>query len=301
MEEHEEYEQIPWSQLTGGPPSRKRRVVYMITAGLGTLVLAILVGRALLSSPTDVVVPGGETTGETGGLAGSNDTGPSDDSAVPSAEAETPASALVYREADLMAFPATPGERAAVARAEWFVTDYFTADLEPSGSADVRAALPAGAAIPDLPQDGAAGLSYVEWARAFRVEEVEEGLFRVGVVFRTLGAPPERGFYRLPVRAVEVTVLVNDEGGSVVVDLPTPVAVPAGPEPAGWPEDTTPPPDGVADAALAAVAGWGTEPRLVSAARGEGGWRVVLTLADEVGNRWPTAVVVDGEDASVGG
>lgn len=294
MEEHEEYEQIPWSQLTGGPPSGKRRLVYLAAGALGTLVLAVLVGRALLSSPVDTLAPPGTAASGNGGPG-------AEESATSSTGADASPSALLYREADLMAFPETPGERAAVARAEWFVTDYFTADLEPSGSADVRTALPAGARTPDLPQDSAASLSYVEWARAFRVEEVGEGLFRVGVVFRALGAPPERGFYRLPVRAVEVTVLVNGDGGSVVVDLPTPVAVPAGPEPAAWPEEALDPPRGVTDAALAMVAGWGTEPRLVSAARGEGGWRVVLTLADEVGNRWPAAVFVAVADASTGG
>ena len=193
-----------------------------------------------------------------------------------------------------MAFPATPGERAAVARAEWFVTDYFTADLEPTGSADVRAALPGGASVPEMPQDSAGSLSYVEWARAFRVEEVGDGRYRVGVVFRSLGAPPERGFYRLPVRAVEVTVEVAADGGSTVIDLPTPVALPAGPEAEAWAEETAEPPQWVLDAAVAASAGWGTEPRLVGAQSGETGWRVVLTLADEVGNRWPVVVAVAG-------
>jgi len=289
VEEHEEYEQIPWSQLTGGPPGGKRRLLYLVAAALGTLVLAILVARAFLSSPADTLAPA-ETLAQ-----GADDGTASDDDATSSTLAGSPASALLYREADLMAFPATPGERAAVARAEWFVTDYFTADLEPSGSADVRTALPAGAEVPDMPQDAAASLSYVEWARAFRVEEVGEGLFRVGVVFRSLGAPPDRGFYRLPVRAVEVVVQVNEDGGSVVADLPTPVALPAGPEPPGWPEESQEPPRRVADAALALVAGWGDEPRLVSAQRGEDGWRVVLTLADEVGNRWPAAVFVGTE------
>lgn len=293
MEEHEEYEQIPWAQLTGGPPSPKRRLAYLAAGALGTLVLAVLVARAFLSSPAETLAP-------------SDSLVPGDGEAV--AEAATTslaeagsASAILYREADLMAFPETPGERAAVARAEWFVTDYFTADLEPSGSADVRTALPAGARVPDLPQDSAAGLSYVEWARAFRVEEVGAGLFRVGVVFRALGAPPERGFYRLPVRAVEVLVLVNEGGGSVVVDLPTPVALPAGPEPEAWPEEVVDAPRGVTDAALAMVAGWGSEPRVISAARSESGWRVVLTLADDVGNRWPASVLVAEENASAGG
>ncbi len=295
MEEHEEYEQIPWSQLTGGPPTGKRRLLYMIAAALGTLVLAILVGRALLSSPAETVAPGGT-------LAPGADEGTAAGESTSSTEADASTSALLYREADLMAFAGSVGERAAVARAEWFVTDYYTADLEPSGSADVRTALPAGAEVPDMPQDAAASLSYVEWARAFRVGEVGDGLFRVGVVFRALGAPPDRGFYRLPVRAVEVLVQVNEDGGSVVVDLPTPVALPAGPDPEAWPEESQDPPRRVADAALALVAGWGDHPRLVSATSGEEGWRVVLTLADEVGNRWPATVFVELEsDGASGG
>jgi hypothetical protein len=282
MDEHEEFEQIPWSQLTGGPPGSKRRVLYLVAAALGTLVLAVLVARAFLSSPGETVAPASTLAQE----------GEEGEAVTPSTQDDSQSPGLLYREVDLMAFATGPAERAAVARAEWFVTDYFTADLEPSGSADVRAALPAGAEVPDLPQDAAASLSYVEWARAFRVEEVGDGLFRVGVMFRALGAPPDRGFYRLPVRAVEVTVQVSEDGGSVVVDLPTPVSLPAGPEPPGWPEESQDPPGRVADAALALVAGWGEEPRVVSASRSEDGWRVVLTLADEVGNRWPAAVFV---------
>ena len=293
MEEHEEFEQIPWSELTTRPPDGRRRLIYLVAGGLGALILVVLVARAFMSSsPTEPVAPSitlalTETTASTSASG-------------TTAAAASPAPSLLYREADLMAFPATPGERAAVARAEWFVTDYFTADLEPTGSADVRAALPGGAAMPEMPQDSAGSLSYVEWARAFRVEEVGEGLYLVGVVFRSLGAPPERGFYRLPVRAVEVTVAVAADGGSTVVDLPTPVALPAGPQAEAWAEETTEAPRWVLDAAVALVAGWGTEPRLAGAQSGAAGWRVVLTLADEVGNRWPVVVSVAGR-AEAGG
>jgi len=288
MEEHEEFEQIPWSELTTRPPDGKRRLVYLVAGGLGALIVVVLVARAFMSpSPVDTVAP--SVT-----LAQAETTSTTATAAPTTAAAASTAPSLLYREADLMAFPATPGERAAVARAEWFVTDYFTADLEPTGSADVRAALPGGAAMPEMPQDSAGSLSYVEWARAFRVEEVGEGFYVVGVVFRSLGAPPERGFYRLPVRAVEVTVAVAADGGSTVVDLPTPVALPAGPEAEAWAEETEEPPQWVLDAAVAAAAGWGTEPRLVAAQTGDGGWRVVLTLADEVGNRWPVVVAVAG-------
>jgi hypothetical protein len=290
MDEHEEYEQIPWSQLSGGPAGGRWRILYLIAAALGTLVLAVLVARAFLSSPGETVAPADTLIEEeVEGGASTSSTG-----------AESSPLGLLYREADLMAFAASPQERAAVTRAEWFVTDYYTADLEPSGSADVRAALPAGSAVPDLPQDAAASLSYVEWARAFRVEEVGDGIFRVGVLYRALGAPPDRGFYRLPVRAVEVTVQVGENGGSVVLDLPTPVPLPAGPEPQAWPEESQEPPPRVADAALALVAGWGTEPRVVSAQQAEDGWRVVLTLADEVGNRWPASVFVEAGEGPGG-
>jgi hypothetical protein len=294
MEEHEEFEQIPWSELTTRPPDGKRRFVYLVAGGLGALIVVVLVARAFMSpSPTDPVAP--SVT-----LAQEETTVTVAAAAVVTAAAASPAPSLLYREADLMAFPATPGERAAVARAEWFVTDYFTADLEPTGSADVRAALPGGAAVPEMPQDSAGSLAYVEWARAFRVEETGDGRYLVGVVFRSLGAPPERGFYRLPVRAVEVTVAVAADGGSTVIDLPTPVALPAGPAAEAWAEVTAEAPQWVLDAAVAASAGWGTEPRLVGAQSGEAGWRVVLTLADEVGNRWPVMVSVTGS-AEAGG
>jgi len=294
MEEHEEYEQIPWSELTTRPPDGRRRLIYLVAGGLGALILVVLVARAFFSaSPGDPVAPAitvaqTETTATTVAAPATT------------AAAASPAPSLLYREEDLMAFPATPGERAAVARAEWFVTDYFTADLEPTGSADVRAALPGGADFPEMPQDASGSVSYVEWARAFRVEEIADGRYLVGVVFRSLGAPPDRGFYRLPVRAVEVTVAVGADGGSAVVDLPAPVAVPAGPEPEPWPEAAAEPPQWVVDDALAAVAGWGSEPRLVAAYDEGTAWRVVLTLADEVGNRWPVAVRVEGDDTQSG-
>jgi hypothetical protein len=297
MEEHEEFEQIPWSELTARPPDGRRRTAYLVAAALGALVVGVLVARAFMSpSPASPLAPAvtlaqGDTTGSS--AAGTATTA----AGVPA----SPGPALLYREADLMAFPETPGERAAVARAEWFVTDYFTADLEPTGSADVRTALPAGADVPEMPQDAAASLSYVEWARAYRVEEVGDGRFRVGVVFRSLGAPPDRGFYRLPVRAVEVLVEVTADGGSVVADLPTPVALPAGPEPEAWPQEAEEAPQSVVDAALSEVLGWGAEPRLVASQRAEEGWRVVLTLADEVGNRWPVAVFVADGSTEAGG
>ncbi len=292
-DQHEEVEHIPWGELMASAGDGRRRALFLAAGALGALVLGVVITRAVsvpgapapepvpvavvtsttLATPVTVLVPAPvpETTTTTTTL---------------------PAPVL-YREADLMAFPPDWAARAAVARAEWFVTDFFTADLEPNGTADLRGALPAGVELPEMPQDAVAGLSYVEWARAFRVEEGADGVYRVAVAYRMLGAPPERGFQRLPVRAVEVRVAVSDAGGSVVVDLPTPIVMPVGPNPEPWPVENEIPPQAVVDGAMAVAAGWGTEHRLVGSSRVAGGWRVVLTATDELGNRWPLSVLVD--------
>ena len=295
-QEHEEVESIPWSELLSQQPERRRRMIYLASGAIGAMVLGILVARTWMSpSVASVPVAPADSTLAAGTSAVTTST-----SLLAGPLPTIPVPVPLYSEADLMAFPSGTEERAAVARAEWFVTDYFTADLEPNGSADVLVALPAGVDLPELPQDTASALSYVEWARAFRVDEADLGVYRVGVVYRALGAPPDRGFYRLPVRAVEVTVAVSSRGGSVVVDLPTPVPMPAAPEPDPWPVTEGEPPAEVVEGAIAAAAGWGSEPRLVVAQPVSEGWRVVLTMADEVGNRWPVTVRVDGTGEAVG-
>ena len=303
-DQHEEVEHIPWGELMASGGDRGRRVLYLGAGALGALVVGIL-GARLFSSPppaqpdpvpvavettvpvtVTVLVPVPET--------------------VPEAVLETtttttlPPLPVLYREADLMAFPADWAARAAMARAEWFVTDFFTADLEPNGSADIRGALPVGVVMPVMPQDGVVGLSYVEWARAFRVVEGPDGVYRVSVAYRMLGAPPERGFQRLPVRAVEVRVAVSPSGGTVVVDLPAPAVLPAGPDPGPWPVESEVAPPVVVEGAMGVAARWGWEHRVLGAGRVPGGWRVLLSAADELGNRWPLAVYVDDQGAPLG-
>ena len=280
-EDREELEHIPWSELTamGADADRRRKLMYLAAGAIGAMVLGAMVARAFTSTPAAPTAPGTTpiAVGESVELP-----------------ASTTSTSILYQEADLFAFlPETDGAMAAAVRAEWFVTDYFTADLEPSGSADVRTALPTGALLPPLPQDGTASLSYVEWARAFSVQRLADGVFLVGVAFRTLAAPPERGFRRMPVRAVDVRVAVSPAGGSTVVDLPAPRPFPAGPEPMAWSEVTDIAPQIVVDGAMRAAIGWGSDHRLVGASLVPRGWRVVLTAADEVGNRWPVALLVD--------
>lgn len=280
MSDREEIEHVPWSELMEESDERRRRALYLAAGLIGAVVLGVILARAWWAPSTPAAVPV-----ETGPVTSAGET------AVAAPTTSVPELPL-YSEADLMADPPDPSVRAAVARAEWFVTDYFTADFEPSGSADVRSALPGGSKLPNLPQDGSEGVSYVEWARAYRVEEVGVGLYSVGVVFRTLGAPPDSGFSRQPVRAVEVTVEVTPDGGTTVVDLPAPAVLPLGPEPQPWSDDQEPAPEAVSERGLAEAAAWGTEPRLVASQRTASGWRLVLTVADAVGNRWPLAIAV---------
>jgi len=317
-DEHEELEQIPWSELMTGGGDGPRRLVYLAAGAIAALALGMLVGRALWTpgtassvpdpavavttvpateppAATTVTVPPVTTTPATTTPATTTPSTTVADAASSTTTAATvPDPPVLYSEADLRAVPEDVFVRAAAARAEWFVTDFFTADLEPTGSGDVLTALPAGIDLPAMPQDSAEGLSYVEWARAFGVERVDDTTFRVSVAFRTLAAPPEHGFNRLPVRAVVVTVAVGIDGGTVVTDLPEPTVPPVGPEPDPWPSQSADPPQDVMDEVLASVAGWGSEPRLVAAYPTALGWRVVITAADEVGNRWPLAVQVGG-------
>ncbi|HSM00855.1 MAG TPA: hypothetical protein VK960_00230 [Acidimicrobiia bacterium] len=278
MEEREELEHVPWADLMAEsePEDRTRRTLYLVAGALGSMVLGILVARSWWapSPPTAPVTPA------TTAVAG------------PDTSVSSTATLPLYSEADLMADPPDSLARAAIVRAEWFVTDYFTSDFEPNGSADVRAALPTGP-MPAFPQDDGEGISYVEWARAYDVQEAGGGAYRVSVAFRMLGAPPDRGFSRQPVRAVDVLVGVTNEGGTAVLDLPSPARMPPGPEPVPWPDGVDDPPQRVLDEAVSLAVGWGSEPRVVSAHPVDVGWRVVLTVADGVGNRWPMAVVIE--------
>jgi hypothetical protein len=279
MDEREELEHMPWGDLMAGaePEDRRRRSLYLVAGALGSMVLGILVARSWWAPTTAPMTVAPGTTVVVAEAA---------DTSLP-AIPDLP----LYSEADLMADPPDPGARAAIARAEWFVTDYFTSDFEPNGSADLRAALPAGP-LPPFPQDDGAGISYVEWARAFRVEEAGGGAYRVSVAFRMLGAPPDRGFSRQPVRAVEILVAVSEDGGTTVLDLPAPARLPAGPEPEKWPDGDDEAPRSVIDEAIEAASRWGSEPRVVSSHETADGWRVVVTVADAVGNRWPMAVSI---------
>ena len=141
MDQPEDVESVPWSELleTTDPTAERRRIAYLAAGLVGAVVLGAVVARAWWAPSAPTIVAPAEAAPPIA----------SEPSQTGDSEVSTTAGTLpLYSEADLMADPPDPDARAAIVRAEWFVTDYFTADYEPKGSADVRAALPGGASRP---------------------------------------------------------------------------------------------------------------------------------------------------------
>lgn len=282
MGQNEEFEHIPWAQLADDHRNRRNRLVYVAVGGVAAFVIGVMIVRAVASAP-------GEAAPST--------------SVIPLA-AEAPTTSTVatteadplYSEADLMAALDTELSRTVAARAEWFVTDYFTSDAEPITGADIRRALPDEANIPVLHQDEADPVerSYVEWAKAVAVVELGPGRYRVTVAYRSVGGPGDV-IQRHAVRVVQVPVLVAMDGGTRVIDLPTPIEpAPGVPLVAEWPEDTESPPF-VNDAALAQAWLWGVDPEIEAAMELDDAWRVLVSAVDDSGVRRSLTVWLDLE------
>jgi hypothetical protein len=193
----------------------------------------------------------------------------------------------VLTHADLLAVTPGRGEMSAAARAEWFVTDYFSTGGAPGTHQLVLDALPEGVVVPaDTTSDLS---SYVEWVATARIEAIGDQRFRSTVLFRVLTSRVE-SYLRLPVQAVDVVVEVDGSGASRVVDLPMPVEIPSGPPVPAWEESVLEVPDLVGAAAMRVAGSWGSEPLLIHGSERESGWRVVVEVADEAGIRWPLTV-----------
>lgn len=311
-DDHEELEHIPWSELMADTRPDPRRFVSLGAGVLAVLAIGVIAGRALSSPDTPdpvVVADAGEpaptqtTVAEATTVvpvpvettASAVTTTTPEPAGLPTTTAPPDPSPPLYTEADLRAVPEEAFVRAAVARAEWFVTDYFTADSEENGVSDILGALLPGTELPTMPQEVASAITYVEWARAFRVEAEGDGVYTVGVLFRSLATAESDVYYRTRMRAVEVTVAVGVDGGTTVLDLPAAVPIPVGPL-VSLPrsEPIVPPPEVAAEAVLAA-SGWGDDPSVLGATLEPEGWRVVVTTGDEIGTRWPLIVRVPVE------
>lgn len=279
----QDYEQIPWSHLV--PPQKDRSLQL---AAIAVVIIAIFLAIVFFMRRTPAIHP----------IVASTTAAPA---VVEAAPPEVPAAVSVpitstpdtgpriYSEADLMAVlppPVSDRQLEAIARAEWFVTDYFTVDGDAALGDAVNAILPD---VVDLPRTDGATISYVEWARAVEAIDSLDGEFEVTVWFRTLVGTVDAGFSRTAVRAVRVRLTTDDQGRLAVADVPTVADLsPAGIGPA-WPVPETPPVDLLSEAAQQ-LEGFGLEPELQAAGETGDGWRFVFSVGDASGLRFPIAV-----------
>lgn len=271
----DEYEEIPWSTLLTEHRQGRAKTLYVGAVAI-VAVVVVVVGFRWFTSPGH---------GDEAALAA-----PVETTATAVVEETAPTTAtVVLSEADLMAVPPAISELSAVARAEWFVTDYFTVDgLIPE---ELISAFVNDAAVPDLPGGTGADVSYVEWARAFDIRPTEHG-YAVSVVFRSLTEEPDGAFVRSPVRAVEVLVAVDDDE-TAISELPIPILPPVFHSIDGWMQ-TDGEAHGEAITATLEYAGMFDESAAVVQSGSAGpDWRVVFTIGDGSGNRWPVVMRSD--------
>jgi hypothetical protein len=282
----EQYEHIPWSRLIDEQSDGWKRIVYIV-AGIVLAVVVGIVGVKWLTGPDH---------GEAGSSAVSapiDTTVPNDPS--PVVASGSTSTTVVVSEADLMAAaPSSDAEIVARARAEWFVTDFFTVDGDPEAAAEIRQAFVDDAVIPDLPHEAAepGGVSFVEWARAFRTETRERDRYAVDVAFRTVRLAEDGEYSRGPVHAVEIIVVVVD-GEAGIADLPIPIVPPRADGLVGWSAPSDPATEDVITAAAEYAFLFDAEPEVLEATGTGDDWRAVVTIGDGSGIRWPLVIRSD--------
>ena len=282
----EQYEHIPWSRLIDEQSDGWKRIVYIV-AGIVLAVVVGIVGIKWLTSPDH---------GEAGTSAVSvpiDTTVPTDPS--PGAASGSTSTTVVVSEADLMAAaPPSDAEIVARTRAEWFVTDFFTVDGDPEAAVEIRQAFVDDAVIPDLPHEAAepGGVSFVEWARAYRTETLERDRYAVDVAFRTVRLAEDGEYSRGPVHAVEIIVVVA-EGEAGIADLPIPIVPPRADGLTGWSAPSDPATEDVITAAAEYAFLFDAEPEVLEASGAGDDWRAVVTIGDGSGIRWPLVIRSD--------
>ena len=268
----EEHEEIPWSMLVEHDRHGRRRTLYLAAAAI----VAVVVGF------TGIRWFEGHRHGE-----GAPETAPTLTTAAAAAPTTT---TTLLSEADLMAVDPSLATLAAVARAEWFVTDYFTIDGSPAP--DLQAAFATDAALPDLPHSTSdERVSFVEWARAYDIRQHQDG-FVVTVLFRTLFEGEDGIYGRSPLRAVDVIVLVRDRM-TAIGDLPIPVTAPVDHGISGWMRGLGEAPPGAVASALEYAGQFTQDPTLIESVGSGEHWRVVFTIDDPSGARFPVVLRSD--------
>jgi hypothetical protein len=203
-DEFEELEQIPWAALAANSRSPRHR--YVSVAAVVVLLVVAAGWMATRGSNAAAIPPPAPAPA---------DATPVTTQPVPAAA--PPPTAAVYSEADLMLIDAAEEERLVVMQAEWLVRDLLTVDGDPLVRERIETLLP-GIDRPDAPV-------YVEWVRAFSVESIEPGRYRVEVAYRVLDGSAE-GYVRQRPGAFAVEMAIDVGGSAGLVASPEPVPIP---------------------------------------------------------------------------
>ncbi|MCJ7779895.1 MAG: hypothetical protein MUQ27_03645, partial [Acidimicrobiia bacterium] len=142
-----------------------------------------------------------------------------------------------------------------------------------------------------LPDGEGMGISYVEWARAFDVRPTISG-YAVSVVFRSLTEEPDGAFVRGPVRAVDVLIAV-EEGETAIAELPIPILPPVYHAIDGWMVTNGEAHDAAITATLDYAGMFDENAQVIESGAAGPEWRVVFTVGDRSGNRWPVVMRSD--------
>lgn len=269
----EELEHIPWSMLAGELDTGRSRTMVSLVIAVVAVVVVVFVGMRTLRRTTGTVVeiPSAPPASTVAAPAPALEPGAPASPAPSDTLSPDVAAPSLYAEADLMAVAPEQEQRLAATHAEWLVTDYFTVD-------DVAAGEPA---------------LWVEWARTTEVVPVGPATYDVAVMFSTLARDAGGVYSRAGPRAVRIPIELAPDG-PVALDLPTPFAAPARAELTPPPIGNAQIPDEIGSAATEAATVFGVAATVDGGSVTDNGWRVVVTVEDATGLRFPLVVHVGG-------
>lgn len=207
------YERIPWETLEKSGSDRQWWVI-----GVAVAVVAGALGYSFVSN-RQIAPPPAVATDQMAAAPSpvppAAVAAPSAPPLVPSAPPVAPVATppQVVAEADLYALPPDSLRNQASAHAEWFVTEYLTADGSDVETNTLRSLLPPDLPLPTVP-DGT--LTFVEWVLTLEVVEAGPGRFDVDVLARYMVASGGEPYQRLDPEIFTVTVAVDETGPRIV-------------------------------------------------------------------------------------
>jgi hypothetical protein len=207
QERPEIYERIPWETLEQKKPDRQ----WLMFGIGGAIVFGVLAYSFIGDRPVQTAPPV-SVVAEASPSVSIPLSVPPPTVLAPMAPTAPPESPVVVSEADLFAVHPERVVDQAVAHAEWFIAEYFTADGSEEHSAVLKALLPAGIPLPDVP-DGTS--VFVESVVSTAVVEKTDLNFVVDVVVRYLVARGGEAYRRQEPVLATVGIVVSDAGPQV--------------------------------------------------------------------------------------